>query len=64
VEHLLPPVGWSSADAESDRAGYPVGWLCFSCGTERKRLRLFPAAWRMLSDADLERLCRRARVVT
>jgi hypothetical protein len=63
TEDLLPPAEWNSSDAETHRAGYAVGWLCFCCGTERKRLRLFPAAWRTLSGADIERLCGHARVV-
>ena len=61
TEDLIAEREWTSADEESDRSGYPVGWLTFVCGTVRKRLRLFPRQWRSLSDAELERLCRRAR---
>jgi hypothetical protein len=61
AEEPTPRGEWSSADRETHRSGYPVGWLSFVCGTLRKRLRLFPAEWRTLSDAELDRLCRRAR---
>ena len=61
TEEPIPEREWTSADADSDRSGYSVGWLAFVCGTVRKRLRLFPKHWRSLTDAELERLCRRAR---
>ena len=63
TEELTPLAEWTSADAETHRSGYPVGWLSFVSGSLRKRLRLFPAQWRTLSDAELDRLCRRARKV-
>jgi hypothetical protein len=61
TEEPTPLGEWSSADEETHRSGYPVGWLSFVGDTRRKRLRLFPAHWRTLSDAELEQLCRRAR---
>ena len=60
-EEPTPPDEWSSADRETHGSGYPVGWLSFACDGVRKRLRLFPAHWRALSDAELDRLCQRAR---
>ena len=61
TEEPIPEGEWTSADEETGRSGYAVGWLTFVCGMVRKRLRLFPMQWRCLSDAELERLCRRAR---
>lgn len=61
TEEPIPASEWTSADEDADRAGYPVGWLAFVCGSVRKRLRLFPKQWHALTDAELERLCRRAR---
>ena len=61
TEEPTPKAEWTSADGETHRSGFPVGWLSFVCGALRKRLRLFPAHWQTLSDAELERLCRRAR---
>jgi hypothetical protein len=52
---------WTTADIQSDLAGYGVGWLCFESAERRLRLRLYPKQWHRLSDAELERLCRRAR---
>jgi hypothetical protein len=60
VEVRIPSDDWTSADEEHHRAGYVVGWLHFSCAAWRRKLRLFPAIWRSLSDAELDRLCRRA----
>jgi hypothetical protein len=60
VEERIPSDDWTSADEENHRAGYGVGWLHFCCAALRRRLRLFPAIWQTLSDADLDRLCRRA----
>jgi hypothetical protein len=62
TEDPTPLEEWTSADEETRHAGYPVGWLSFVCDTMQKRLRLFPARWRALSDAELDRLCRRARL--
>ena len=61
--HLEAREDWSSADEETHRSGYPVGWLHFTSGEVRKRLRLFPPNWWTLDDAELERLARRARTV-
>ena len=38
------------------------GWLAFQCRGERRRLSPIPEAWTMLSEAELERLCRMADV--
>ena len=63
VEELIPRADWTAADDDGHRAGYAVGWLHFHCADLRKRLRLFPVRWRALSDAELDRLCRRALTV-
>jgi hypothetical protein len=63
TEELAPTGEWNSSDEDTHRSGYPVGWLWFASDGMRKRLRLFPAGWRTLADAELERLCRRALVV-
>ena len=60
TEEQIPRADWTSADLDHHRAGYGVGWLQFACAARRKRLRLFPADWQGLSDAELDRLCRRA----
>lgn len=60
VEEPFPWAEWTSADEDSHRAGYAVGWLHFACAECRRRLRLFPVRWRALPDAELDRLCRRA----
>ena len=62
AEEPTPAEEWTSADEETWRAGYPVGWLSFTCGALRKRLRLFPTHWRLLPDSTLEQLCGRALV--
>lgn len=61
VEEPIPRRDWTSADEDTHHAGYPVGWLSFSSGPVRRRLRLFPAYWWTLPDAELARLCHRAR---
>jgi hypothetical protein len=38
-----------------------AGWLAFESPTERRRLVPIPAGWDAFSDAELERLCERAR---
>ena len=60
AEEPFPRQEWTSADEETHRAGHPVGWLRFTSAGLRRRLRLFPARWRTLPPAELERLCRRA----
>ena len=61
-EDRIPPEEWSAADADQAAHGYGPGWLLFELGADtRKRLRLYPARWDKLPDADLERLCARAR---
>lgn len=60
AEEPIPLADWTSADEDSHRAGYAVGWLHFTCVDRRKRLRLYPARWWTLSDAQLDRLSRRA----
>jgi hypothetical protein len=37
------------------------GWLAFACGATRRRLAPVPAGWERLPDAELARLCERAR---
>ena len=63
VEEWIARVDWTASDEDSHRAGYGVGWLHFACTEHRKRLRLYPVLWLALSDAELDRLCRRAREV-
>lgn len=36
------------------------GWLCFDCGTEKRRLAPLPAGWQARSDEDLRFWCRAA----
>ena len=37
------------------------GWLAFGCGARRRRLAPAPQDWESLPDAELARLCARAR---
>jgi hypothetical protein len=60
AEERIPHTDWTQADDDGHHAGYAVGWLHFTCAETQKRLRLFPRHWRTLSDAELDRLCRRA----
>jgi hypothetical protein len=59
-EDRTPPDEWSTADLESSRHGYGVGWLIFEGGDVRKRLRLYAANWHESSGQELEQLCGRA----
>lgn len=36
------------------------GWLCFDCGTEKRRLAPLPANWHERTDEDLRFWCRAA----
>ena len=63
VEERIPPADWTSADEDHYLAGYGVGWLYFDCAEWRKRLRFFPLLWQTLTDAELDRLCRRALAI-
>jgi hypothetical protein len=36
------------------------GWLCFECGSEKRRLVPVPPGWQRMSDRGLEELCARA----
>lgn len=52
----------------TDRRNRPAaiseeGWLVFESGSERRRLMPIPPGWEIRSDADLERLCGRAKAV-
>ena len=59
-EEFIPQAEWTLTDRDGHAAGYAVGWLHFSCGKRRKRLRFFPSHWRTFTDAALDQLCRRA----
>jgi hypothetical protein len=59
AEERIPHTDWTQAD-DGHRAGYAVGRLHFTRAEMQKWLRLFPRHWRTLSDAELDRLCRRA----
>lgn len=63
AQESIPRADWTTADEDNHRAGYGVGWLHFACAACRRRLRLFPVRWQALSDAELDRLCRRAMQV-
>ena len=64
AEELIPRAEWTTADEESHRAGYGVGWLHFTSAAVRKQRRFFPLHWRTLSDAELETLCERALAIS
>lgn len=53
----------SSQKALAVSAGLERGWLAFGSGTEKRRLAPIPENWESVDDVELERLCRRARVV-
>ncbi|HEU4557177.1 MAG TPA: hypothetical protein VFS20_04980 [Longimicrobium sp.] len=55
--------------ASTDRRNPPAtvpdeGWLVFESGSERRRLMPIPPGWEIRSDADLERLCGRAKAIS
>lgn len=54
---------WTTSDLEHHRDGYGVGWLVFRSADRVALLRLYRARWDLLTDAELEGLCRRARPV-
>lgn len=39
------------------------GWLCFDCGSEKRRLYPLPPDWEARNDAELWFLCRAAEAV-
>lgn len=43
-------------------AGLEKGWLTFASAMGKRRLAPFPAEWESVSESELERLCRAARV--
>lgn len=56
------------ATAPGERPSYlPVefgdGWLCFECGTSKRRLTQVPPRWREFGDEELMRMLERARPV-
>ena len=51
-------------ERRSQSAALPkAGWLVFESGGERRRLMPIPPGWEVRSEADLERLCGRAKPV-
>lgn len=62
-ESLIPRSEWTTADSDTFRAGYGIGWLCFETRDEWRHLRLYPTHWATLADASLIRLWRQARDV-
>ncbi|HJQ21520.1 MAG TPA: hypothetical protein VJ867_14320 [Gemmatimonadaceae bacterium] len=45
------------------RGTYAFGWLCFDCGTEKRRLTPIPTDWTTCADESLETYSRRAQTV-
>lgn len=43
------------------RPEFANGWLAFQCRGERRRLAPMPEGWDQLDDAELARLCERAK---
>lgn len=43
-------------------AGLENGWLAFASGEHKRRLTPFPEKWEGMNDAELEALCKSARV--
>ena len=61
--------GPSAEDAAQLIAAFPhrdlsEGWLCFECGSEKRRLAPIPPEWEIGAAALLEELCRRAGYIT
>lgn len=43
------------------RPEFAAGWLAFQTGDERRRLTPIPEGWEHCTDAQLARMCARAR---
>jgi hypothetical protein len=52
----------SSRNVQAVTAGLELGWLAFISGSQKRRLAPFPPEWQTMADAELERLCRSARI--
>jgi hypothetical protein len=66
VQRGKPP---STADDPSQLAPFPNpelsdGWLCFECGSEKRRLTPIPNGWELCGPKALEEYCTRAGYVT
>ncbi len=46
------------------RGPFQQGWLCFDCGTEKRRLSPIPDDWRTIGEKELEALGKRAEVAS
>jgi hypothetical protein len=46
------------------RGSFQQGWLCFDCGTEKRRLSPIPDDWRTITEQELEALGTRAEVAS
>jgi hypothetical protein len=60
-ESLIPVAEWTTADHDTFRAGYGIGWLCFETKGEKRNIRMYPRNWSKLNDGGLIRLWDRSR---
>jgi hypothetical protein len=49
--------------AEDFLGDFSEGWLCFECGSQRRRLARYPQDWDKMADKELLRLLKTAQVV-
>ena len=52
-----------SSEQLKRRLSIPPGWLCFSSGTERRRLAPIPHGWEVMDATGLCGLCDLAKIV-
>lgn len=74
VWDVYPSVRGKSSEAGTDdtsqlAAPFPNralsdGWLCFECGSEKRRLTPVPPDWEICGAPALERLCARAGYIS
>ncbi len=61
VREIIPMMRAVTQRVMPTRAGYEQGWLSFRSERMACRIAPYPAAWRTVSDYEIERWCMRAR---
>ena len=61
VREIIPEMRATDRRTMLTRPGYENGWLSFRCEELNCRIAPFPAAWRTISEYELERWCMKAR---
>ena len=61
VREIIPQARTATHRLMPTRPGYEKGWLSFRSERLSCRIAPYPAAWRTVSDYEIERWCMRAR---